>query len=79
MQQRVIIDDALYALQSWTVREHNGKYQIAPTSLSDDSRKWSKSYETLTRATNAIARKLQEEWTTRHQRRVAFHSKKRRK
>ncbi len=71
--------EAIYALRSWTVREHRGKYQISQTAyFGERERNWSKSYGSLTQATNAIARKLQEEWTTRHNRSNG-HSKKKRK
>lgn len=78
MQQRVAVE-AVYALRSWCIREHRGKYQIAPAVyFGERERNWSRSYASLTRATNAIARKLQEEWVQRHQPRVAFYGQKRR-
>ena len=78
MQQRVAVE-AIYALRSWCIREHRGKYHISPTAhFGERERNWSRPYASLTRATNAIARKLQEEWVQRHQRKVAFYGQKRR-
>lgn len=78
MHQRVAVE-AIYALRSWCIREHRGKYQISPTvHFRATEREWSRPYASLTRATNAIARKLQEEWVQRHQRKIAFYGKKRR-
>lgn len=59
----------IYALTSWTVRKANGKWQIAPTAHFEDTPQWSKPYDTLHRATTAIARKLADEVIKRHKRR----------
>ena len=65
------IPPAVFALKAWTIKEHGGKFYIAPTASLDDKRRWSKTYATLQSACTAIARKLAEEWTTRNERRRA--------
>ncbi len=70
------IPPATFALKAWTIKEHGGRFYIAPTASFDDKAKWSKPYATLQRACTAIARKLAEEWTTRNDRRRAVHGVK---
>ena len=67
------IPQAVFALKAWTIKEHGGKFFIAPTSSFDDKQRWSKGYASLQRACTAIARKLAEEWTERNERRRKFH------
>ena len=57
----------VYALRSYTIKEHAGQFFISPTG-SERSHRWSKPYATLQRATTAIARKLQREFAKRHSR-----------
>lgn len=70
------IPPALFALRAWTIKEHGGKFFIAPTAAFDDKLKWSKPYATLQRATTAIARKMADEWRDRNQRREKFYGVK---
>jgi hypothetical protein len=58
----------VFALKSWTIKCDNDRYFISPTACFDDKHRWSKPYQTLQRATNAIARKLQQEFLERDKR-----------
>jgi hypothetical protein len=60
---------AVYALRLWSVKKVNGKWYISEAARFDDKEEWSKPYETLQRATTAIARKMAEEVMERHKRR----------
>ena len=60
---------AIYALPVWSVKKVNGKWYISRAARFDDKQAWSKPYDTLQRATTAIARKLAEEVLARHKRR----------
>jgi hypothetical protein len=57
---------AVYALRVWSVKKVNGKWYISRAARFDDKEQWSKPYETLQRATTAIARKMAEEVMERH-------------
>jgi len=67
------IPPAIYALRAWTIKERGDKFVIAPTASFDDKARWSKPYASLQSATQAIARKLAEEWRERDERRRTFH------
>ena len=55
----------VFALQSWSIKQVKGRYYIAPTAC-EGKHKWhAKAYRSLPHACNAIARKLEAEWTTR--------------
>lgn len=56
---------ALFALKSWTIKQHGGTFRIAPTASFGGAPTWSKGYKSLQAACSAIARKLAEEWTAR--------------
>ncbi len=58
----------VFALKGWTVKTEKGKYFISPTACFDDKNVWAGPYKSLQHATNAIARKLQEEFTRREKR-----------
>jgi hypothetical protein len=58
---------AIYALRLWSVKKVNGKWYISQAARFDDKEQWSRPYETLQRATTAIARKMAEEVLERHQ------------
>jgi hypothetical protein len=60
---------AIYALRVWSVKKVNGKWYISQAARFDDKAEWSRPYETLQRATTAIARKMAEEVQERHKRR----------
>jgi hypothetical protein len=60
----------IYALKSWTIKKADERFYIAATSQSG-THKWRGPYATLQRATTAIARKLQWEFTRRYNRMVA--------
>jgi hypothetical protein len=64
---------AIYALRMWSVKKVNGKWHISQAARFDDKAQWSRPYETLHRATTAIARKMAEEVQERHKRRCAFY------
>ena len=70
------IPPAVFALKAWTIKEHSGKFYIAPTASFDDKQRWSKSYTTLQRASAAIAGKLAQEWLSRNKRRCAHYGLK---
>jgi hypothetical protein len=57
----------VYALRSYTIKEHGGQFFVSPTGI-EGTHRWSKPYATLQRATTAIARKLQREFVRRHSR-----------
>jgi hypothetical protein len=57
----------VYALKSWTIKKHGDEFSIA-TSAQFRTHKWRGPYSSLQRATHAIARKLQWEFTRRHNR-----------
>ncbi len=63
----------IYGLQSWTIEKRGTKFYVAPTATSQDKAVWLGPYATLQRATTAIARKLAEEFTVRHERLCGFH------
>ena len=52
---------AIYALRVWSVKKVNGKWYISQAARFDDKEQWSRPYDTLQRATTAIARKMAEE------------------
>ena len=56
-----------YALKSWTIKKRGDEFFIA-TSGQFGKHKWRGPYRSLQRATHAIARKLQWEFTRRHNR-----------
>jgi hypothetical protein len=58
----------VFALKAWTIKFDRGQYFISPTAYFDDKHAWSGPYNTLPRATNAIARKLQHEFLERDKR-----------
>jgi len=64
---------AIYALRMWSVKKVKGKWHISPAARFDDKQQWSKPYETLQRATTAIARKMAEEVMTRHKRHCDYY------
>ena len=55
----------IYALKSWTIKKADERFYIATTAQSR-RQKWRGPYANLQRATTAIARKLQWEFTQRH-------------
>ena len=57
---------AIYALRVWSVKKVNGKWYISQAARFDDKEEWKGPYDTIHRATTAIARKLAEEVMTRH-------------
>ena len=67
------IPPALFALKSWTIKMQNEKFYIAPTAHFDEKTRWSRAYASLQSATQAVARKLAEEWREREARRRKFH------
>jgi hypothetical protein len=71
------VPPALFALKAWTIKKQGEKYYISPTATFDDKTRWSKGYDSLQSACQAIARKLAEEWTEREVRRRSFHRLKR--
>jgi len=68
------VPEAILALASWTIKRDGGKFVVRRRPHSRSAR--SKPYDTLQAATNAVARKLQEEWLKRHKRRREFHGVK---
>lgn len=64
---------AIYALRMWSVKKVNGKWYISQAARFDDKAQWSRPYETLQRATTAIARKMAEEVQERHKRRCDYY------
>jgi hypothetical protein len=60
---------AIYALRVWSVKKVHGKWYISPAARFDAKEEWMGPYDTVHRATTAIARKLAEEITERHSRR----------
>lgn len=59
---------AIYALRMWSVKKVKAKWYISQAARFDDKAQWSRPYETLQRATTAIARKMAEEVQERHKR-----------
>jgi hypothetical protein len=57
---------AIYALRVWSVKKVNGKWCISQAARFDDKEQWKGPYETIHRATTAIARKMAEEVLERH-------------
>ena len=57
----------VYALRSWTIKKRGEEFFIAATGPFR-KHKWQGPYGTLQRAAHAIARKLQREFTRRHNR-----------
>jgi hypothetical protein len=66
-------EPAIYALRVWSVKKVNGKWYISQAARFDDKAEWSRPYETLQRATTAIARKMAEEVMRRHKRHCDFY------
>ena len=60
------MDEIVHALSGYTIKEDHGKFYIAKTALWGASYTWSKSYSSLTQATNAIARHLEREFSERN-------------
>jgi hypothetical protein len=58
---------AIYALRTWSVKKVNGKWFVSQAARFDDKGQWMGPYDTIHRATAAIARKLAEEVMERHQ------------
>jgi hypothetical protein len=58
---------AIYALRTWSVKKVNGKWFVSQAARFDDKEQWMGPYDTIHRATTAIARKLAEEVMERHQ------------
>jgi hypothetical protein len=63
----------IYALRTWSVKKVKGKWYISQAARFDDKAEWSRPYETLQRATTAIARKMAEEVQERHKRHCEYH------
>jgi len=59
---------AVYALRVWSVKKVNGKWYISQAARFDEKGQWGRPYETLQRATTAIARKMAAEVLERHRR-----------
>jgi hypothetical protein len=59
----------VYALRVWSVKKVNGKWYVSQAARFDDKEEWRGPYDTIHRATTAIARKLAEEVLERHKRR----------
>jgi hypothetical protein len=59
----------VYALRSWTIKKSGDRFYIA-ASAQPGTHKWRGPYHNLQRATTAIARKLEWEFTQRHKRLV---------
>jgi hypothetical protein len=57
----------IYALRSWTIKKRADEFFIAPTAQ-DGTHRWQGPYQTVARATSAIARMLQREFIHRHKR-----------
>jgi hypothetical protein len=57
---------AIYALRVWSVKKVNGKWYTSQAARFDDKEQWMGPYDTIHRATTAIARKLAEEVMARH-------------
>ena len=58
-----------YALKSWTIKKRGDDFYIAASGQSGQQT-WRGPYRNLKRATTAIARKLEWEFTRRHNRTV---------
>lgn len=61
------MDINVYALKSWTIRKSGERFYIA-TTAQEGKHKWRGPYASLQRATTAIARKLEWEFTRRSNR-----------
>jgi hypothetical protein len=59
----------VYALRVWSVKKVGFKWFISEAARFDDKEQWKGPYDTIHRATTAIARKMAEEVLTRHRRR----------
>lgn len=57
--------DAVFALRGWSIKTQGGKFFAAPTAYFEDKTKWVGPYTTLQNTTQAISRRLAEEFTTR--------------
>jgi hypothetical protein len=55
----------IYALRSWTIKKSGDRFYVAASAQSG-THTWRGPYASLQRATTAIARKLQWEFTRRH-------------
>lgn len=64
---------AIYALRVWSVKKVNGKWYISRAARFDDKEQWMGPYDTIHRATTAIARKLAEEVMARHMSRCRYY------
>lgn len=60
-------DVSVYALRNYTIKKQGDRFFVAATAV-EGTHRWSKPYASLQRATTAIARKLQREFVTRHNR-----------
>jgi hypothetical protein len=56
----------VYALRVWSVKKVSGKWYISQAARFDDKEAWIGPYDSVYRATTAIARKLTEEIIQRH-------------
>ncbi len=61
------MDIHVFALKSWTIRKSGDRFYIA-ASAQEGKHKWRGPYASLPRATTAIARKLEWEFTRRSNR-----------
>ena len=59
----------VYALKSWTIKKRGEEFYVAASAQSGQH-KWRGPYANVKRATTAIARKLEWEFTRRHNRMV---------
>ena len=57
---------AIYALRVWSAKKVNGKWYVSQAARFDDKEEWMGPYDNVHRATTAIARKLAEEISGRH-------------
>jgi hypothetical protein len=61
------MDSRVYALKSWTIKKRGDEFYVAASGKAGQH-KWRGPYANLKRATTAIARKLEWEFTRRHSR-----------
>ena len=64
--QRAVLSHHVFALGAWTIKEADGKFYTKRT----DTPSFGKPHKTLRHACTAVARKLEEEFTTRKARLV---------
>lgn len=55
------MDKVVYALKQWSLRRSGTEWFVSPTAFFEKKPEWKGPYQTLRRATLAIARKLEEE------------------